>query len=401
MSAKAGSQRSTARTRAVPPMSAKAGSQRSTARTRATKPRERATKSKASPEASARSAAAALSPTGAVVQILDAERPVEALRQFLDNITGDISMHQGQIALGAAQLALLPIAHEHRGGPEARTVIDLVLSRWDAFPDRAGFHARELLRNALAAVGDDPVLVHQLAALVPPDAGPELRFNLACAHAVTGDRDAMLESVEAALAAGASPAEFAREPDFAPYAEDPELHALLDRLASPVIPVDLGPHTTPIRVALDSVVGALLELGEVARLEPPADLRDVLSAERARRIQLPNDYRALLTICDGMTLWDHQFFGTVDYRTETRLAKRAREYLERSARGGEIGIEDCVPLASWGQPNDWLLYDPYGRYREGEPGVVLVLDAGHHALDGVVDALAQLELIARDALTTN
>jgi hypothetical protein len=386
------------RTSAAQP-SAKAGAQRSTPRTRATRPRERATSTKASPEASARSAAAARSPTGAVVQILDADRPVEALRKFLANIPGDISVHQGQIVLGAAQLALLPIAHEHRGGREVHALIDLVLSRWGAFPDRSGFHAQELLRNALAAVGDDRDLVGQLAALVPADASPELHFNLACAHAVTGDRGPMLRAVEAALTAGVSPAQFVRAPDFAAHAGDPELQALLDRVGAPAIPVDLEPHVVPVRVALDSVVKALRELGEIARLEPPATLEAVLAAERARRIQLPNDYRALLTICDGMTLWDHQFFGTLDYRGETPLAKRAREYLELVADA--TGVHDCVPLASWGQPNDWLVYDPHGRYRAGEPGVVLMHESQYHPLDGLVEALAHFEAMARDVFATN
>ena len=51
-------------------------------------------------------------------------------------------------------------------------------------------------------------------------------------------------------------------------------------------------------------------------------------------MQLPNDYRALLTICDGLTLWDHTFFGTVDYKNQTELAKSARRYLEMSASYG-------------------------------------------------------------------
>ncbi|MBS1124861.1 MAG: hypothetical protein H6Q90_7089 [Deltaproteobacteria bacterium] len=280
-----------------------------------------------------------------------------------------------------------------------RQLIDLVLSRWGAFPDRSGFHAQELLRNALAAVGEDRELVGQLAALVPPDAGPELRWSLACAHAVTGERGPMLRAVEAALLAGASPAQFAREPGFAAYAGDPELHALLDRVGTPQIPVDLAPHVLPVRAALDSVIKALRELGEVARLGPPATLEAVLGAERARRIQLPNDYRALLTICDGMTLWDHQFFGTLDYRGDTQLAKQARAYLEMAARANDV--HDFVPIASWGPPNDWLLYDPHGRYRGGEPGLILVHEAESQPLDGLLEALAQLEALVRDALGTN
>ena len=62
---------------------------------------------------------------------------------------------------------------------------------------------------------------------------------------------------------------------------------------------------------------------------PPTTLEDVLVTEKARKIQLPNDYRALLTLADGMKLWDNEFFGTRDYPGDTTLAKRAREYLDR------------------------------------------------------------------------
>jgi hypothetical protein len=347
------------------------------------------------PELSARSA------SGAVVQILDSEQPIDALRTFLEGIEGELSIQQGQIALGSAQLMLLPIAHEHRGGPEVKQLLDLVLSRWGVFPDRTGFHAQEFLRNALAAVGNDRDRVIQLAMLVPSDASPELRFNLACAYAVCGERQAMLRAVRGALMFGASPAAFQRDADFDAYREDDELRSLLERATPPEISVDLRPHMIIVRNAIDTVIETLKEYGETVKLEPPATLDAILAAERAGHVQLPNDYRALLAISDGMQLWDHQFFGTIDYRTDTLLAKRAREYLESSARYGAHGIEDCVPLANWGQPNDWLLYDPFGRYRGGEPGIVLMLNADETALDGVAAALEQFDEVARDVLGTN
>src|SRR5438045_5009388 len=109
---------------------------------------------------------------------------------------------------------LLPIAHEHRGGDEVKQLLDLVLARWHAFPDRTGFHAQEFLRNAFAAVGNDRMRIARLAALVPVDASAELRFNVACALAVAGDRDAMIRAIEIALSAGASPSAFRRDDDF-------------------------------------------------------------------------------------------------------------------------------------------------------------------------------------------
>ncbi|MBA2541309.1 MAG: SMI1/KNR4 family protein [Deltaproteobacteria bacterium] len=341
------------------------------------------------------------SATGAVVQLVDSENPLTALHSFLDSIDGELTIQQGQIALGAAQLMLLPIAQDHRGGLEVKRLLDLVLSRWGRFPERTGFHAQEFLRNALAAVGEDRDRVIQLAMLVPHDAGPELRFNLACAYAVAGERTAMLRAVRTALIAGGSPAAFTRDADFDAYRNDEELRTLLERATPPEISVDVRPHMIVVRNAIDTVIDTLREYGEVVKLEPPATLDNILAAERSRRIQLPNDYRALLTISDGMTLWDHQFFGTLDYRTDTLLAKRAREYLESSARYGAHGIEDCVPLANWGQPNDWLLYDPFGRYRGGEPGVVLMLNADEVHLDGVAQALERFDEIARDVLGTN
>ena len=348
------------------------------------------------PEGSGRTA------SGAVVRMLEADAPIAALRDFLDAIDGPLTIQQGHVALGSAQLMLLPIAHEHRGGPEVKALLDLVLARWGVIPDRTGFHAQEFLRNALAAVGDDRDRVIQLAMLVPTDeASPELRFNLACAYAVAGERTAMLRAVRSALMHGSSPAAFLRDADFDRYRDDTELRDLLERATPPEISVDVRPHMIIVRAAIDTVLETLREYGETVKLEPPASLDTILASERAGKVQLPNDYRALLTISDGMTLWDHQFFGTIDYRTDTLLAKRARDYLEMSARYGARGIEDCVPLANWGQPNDWLLYDPFGRYRGGEPGIVLILDTEEHTVDGVAAALEQFDEVARDVLGTN
>jgi hypothetical protein len=336
-----------------------------------------------------------------VVEILEDEQPIDALRRFLATIDGEASIAQGQIALGSAQLMLLPIAREHRGGDEVKELLDLVLSRWADFPDRAGFHAQEFLRNAFAAVGDDPERIARLVQLVPEDASAELRFNIACAYAVIGTKAAMLQALEAALAAGATPAQVRRDADFLSFAGDPDFDQLLEGAAAPMIPVDVRPHVAPVRTALDSLIATLKEYGEQSELAPPATLDNILATERARRIQLPNDYRALLTLADGMKVWDNQFFGTRDYRTETELAKRAREYLEESAGYGATGIDECIPLANWGQPSDWLLYDPRGTIRRGEPGYVLMLNADELPLENLVAALERLESIASDVLGTN
>ncbi|HEU4734487.1 MAG TPA: SMI1/KNR4 family protein [Kofleriaceae bacterium] len=346
-------------------------------------------------------APAGLSGGSSVVKVLDSREPIEALRTFLAQIPGEATREQGQIVLGSAQLMLLPIAHEHRGGDEVKQLLDLVLARWDAFPDRAGFHAQEFLRNAFAAVGDDRDRIAQLAMRVPPDATSELRFNMAGAYAVCGDRPAMLRALEAALATGATAAQVRRDPDLARFLDDPAMLALLDRAAVPAIPVDVEPHVAPVRAALDALIGTLRELGEHSRLNPPATVEAVLAAERARQIQLPNDYRALLTLTDGMAAWDHEFLGTLDYRADTQLSRRARAFLEMSASYGGIGMDECVPLASWGRPNHWLLYDPRGAVREGAPGYVVMLTADPWPMNDLADALGKIEESVRDALGTN
>jgi hypothetical protein len=335
-----------------------------------------------------------------VVKVLESREPIEALRKFLARIPGEATMEQGQIALGSAQLMLLPIAHEHRGGDEVKQLLDLVLARWDAFPDRSGFHAQEFLRNAFAAVGDDRDRIARLSALVPPDATSELRFNMAGAYAVAGDRPAMLRALEDALAVGATAAQVRRDPDLARFLDDPAVAALLDRTAAPVIPVDLAPHVAPVRAALDAATAAIREVGGQSRLQPPAPLDAVLAAERASKIQLPNDYRALLTVSDGAVLWDHELFGTRDLRGDTPLAHRAREFLAMSASYGGIGMDACVPLASWGQPGHWLVYDPRGVIRDGVPGYVM-LAADPAPVADLTEALRRLEDSARDVLATN
>lgn len=338
-----------------------------------------------------------------VVEILDDPHPIGALRRFLDSIRGEATPQQSQIALGSAQLMLLPIAREHRGGHEVKEVVDLVLQHWPDFGERRrGFHAQEFLRNALAAIGVDRDRISKLEDLIPPGASSELLFNLACAHAVARDKVAMLKAVERALEAGVSPSQFRRDHDFAPYARDPDLAHVLARAEVPAIPVDVEPYISLIRGSLDILVATLREYGESIELHPPVRLDAILDAERARKISLPNDYRALLTITNGMALWDHTFFGVGDYREPTPLAQRAQHYLEMLASFGRTGIHDCVPIANWGQPNDWLLYDRRGSLRGGdEPGYVLMLNSDEHALSDLSAALQHLEYIARETFGTN
>ena len=72
-----------------------------------------------------------------------------------------------------------------------------------------------------------------------------------------------------------------------------------------------------------------------------------------------------------------------------------------SASYGGIGMDDCVPLASWGEPDHWLLYDPRGVVRDGAPGYVMMLTAESSPVADLTEALRRLEDAARDALATN
>jgi hypothetical protein len=332
-----------------------------------------------------------------VVSLVDNEDPITALRRYLDQVPAHATVSQGQIALGSAQLMLLPMAREHAG--EVRGLVDLVLARWDSFPDRTGFHAQEFLRNAIAAIGDDGARLARLVALVPPEASPELRLEVACAYAAAGDRAAMLTAIEAALAAGVSPAQIRRDADLARHVTDPDVAALLSRADAPTpIPVDIAPFVEPVRAAVDRATQTITELGESVSLGPPTTLDAVLAVEAARRVALPNEYRALLTLHDGMKLWEVAFLGTADLRGDTPLAKRARAFLDGAADYGAAGIEQCVPIANWGQPNSWLLYDPRGAFRSGDPGYVILLTSDEWPQPSLVAALGQLAATARDVL---
>jgi hypothetical protein len=334
-----------------------------------------------------------------VVEILDDPHPIGALRRFLDSIKGEATSQQAQIALGSAQLMLLPSEHD-RGTPEVKELVDLVFHHWEDFGERKkGFHAQEFLRNALAAVGVDRERIKLLEDLIPAHATAELLVNLAAAHAVARDKVAMMRAVEHALEAGASATDFRRHADFVPYTSDPDLAVLLARAEVPQIPVDIAPYLPGVRAALDSLLTTLKEFGESVDLRPGVRIDAILDAERVGKVSLPNDYRALLTLTNGMRLWEHEFFAAGDYREPTKLSTRANQYLESSF--GMTGIAECVPVANWGQPKDWLLYDPRGRLRGGEAGYVLVLDTNEEPVEDLAAALVRMEHLAREVLGTN
>ena len=269
-----------------------------------------------------------------VMRILDSEDPIGELREYLAVKGGIASIEAGQVALGAAQLLLL----DARPADEVAAILDLVLDYWDALPDPIGFHTREFLRNALAAVGDDPARISRLLERIPEDPDAELRESL-------------------------------------------------DTLA-------VAPHLPRIRAALDRAIEAVRDFDGVVVLNPPASLDAIRAAERACHISLPDDYRALLSLHDGLRLWDESFLGTLDFTTATDLSARAGDFLDGATRAGS---EHLIPLSNRGT-HSWLLYDPRGAYRRG-PGYVLRVESGSDPQRGLVEFLEHLAAGAREIVS--
>ena len=95
-----------------------------------------------------------------------------ALRRFLDDDRrADATVQQGQIALGSAQLMLLPIAREHRGGAEVKELLDLVLVALGVVPRaRPAFTRRSSCATRSRRSATIAIAIAQLIALVPADA---------------------------------------------------------------------------------------------------------------------------------------------------------------------------------------------------------------------------------------
>jgi hypothetical protein len=310
---------------------------------------------------------------GVVTEIAGADDPVGALTRYADSLGARIPAAAAQTLLGATTLTLAGLASE-RGGDRPNAIVDLILSLWSTLPDPDGYHAQQVLQNAAASVVD-PDRMAAIETLVPPDAASGVLFNLACGWAIAGDRRRMVRTLERALAAGVSPAKVRGDADFSRVLDDPEVERVLASRKTPEIPVDVTRHLEPIRAAVERATAALRAQGDPVMLGTPASLADVLAAELVAGVQLPNDFRALLTLHDGMSLGDDQYLGTRDLRGGTPLHRRAREYIEMSSRYGMAGIDDCVPLSNRGEPNNWLLYDPFGPTRETGPGYVVMLTA--------------------------
>lgn len=280
-----------------------------------------------------------------VIAILESRDPVAALKKYTATLSSKITKIEAQVWLGAAALLLGQPARGDQGRSTVEAIVDGVLDAWPRLPDRTGSHAQDFLRNAAARVVD-ATRMDRLGDHAPADASPDLLFALACGFGRLGDRDHLMAWLARALTAGVSPAQIRRTPDMARYVSEPEVVRLLAAHRAPAIPVDTTRHVAPLRTALDRMLRVLERCRRPVHLAPPVPLADVLAAEAAAGVQLPNDYRALLTLHDGLTLSDRRFFGTRDLRGGTPLHDAAREYIEMSSDYGAQGMEDCVPLAN-------------------------------------------------------
>lgn len=321
-----------------------------------------------------------------VLDILQSARPVGGFTKMANGLVGRVGKEDAEAMLTCATLLLARFGTHARGGREVREIVDAVLGRWDALPQR-GHHAEELLRNALAAVGKDPARYAALASRVPKGkVEAQLVFNLTCAAALAGDDKGMLVAMERALKAGVSPKQIAGDDDLKREGAKPKVRKLLLAHAPKAIPVKVKPHLASVKRAFAVAVHPFEKRGHTVKLGKPATLAKIAAAEKKAKVSFPNDYRALLTLHDGATLYDNVFLGTADW-AGGKVMGAARRFIDDAVACGATGLDDCLPIANLGQPNDWLVYDPRGAARGGKPGYLIILNADELPMKSLVAAL--------------
>jgi hypothetical protein len=321
-----------------------------------------------------------------ILDILQSARPVGGFTKMANGLVGRVGKEDAEAFLSCATLLLARFGTQARGGREVREIVDLVLSRWNGLPQR-GFHAEELLRNALAAIGSDAIRYALLAARVPKGkVEAQLPFNVACAAALAGDEKGMLVAMERALKAGVSPKQIQGDEDLRKIALTPKAKKLLAAFAPKPIPVAIKPHLAAVARALAVASRPFEKRGHRVKLGKPAAATRIAAAEKKAKVSFPNDYRALLTLNDGVRLYDNVILGTADWAGGKVLAS-SRRFIDDSVAYGATGLDDCFPIANLGQPNDWLLYDPRGAARGGKAGYLIILNADELPMKSLVHAL--------------
>ncbi|HEU0030014.1 MAG TPA: SMI1/KNR4 family protein [Kofleriaceae bacterium] len=344
-----------------------------------------------------------------------AERLTSALKQpdgaarfraLVDGLPdGKLAKADAEAVLGLGAIALAGFAGT-RGDREAERVIAAVLARLPQLPKR-GYHFEQFVRNALGVVG--PERLPAVERLVPATVDePAIHLNLACARAAAGDRRGVIAAIERGLAAGMSRHAFANDPELAAMLATKQVAALLSPPKLPAIAWDVAPHVARLSKIVQAFAAKCVAQGDWLELGHASTKSAIVAVEKQLGVPLPNDFRAFLTLHDGLKAghfgYGHrrvsgdEILGLADLgggkrTSDTQLAKWAREWLDGQARHGSSTILDCVPLATFTQTSNWVLYDPIGHYlaevtgKRARPGYIMQMNADAWIVPRFADAL--------------
>jgi hypothetical protein len=150
------------------------------------------------------------------------------------------------------------------------------------------------------------------------------------------------------------------------------------------VPVQNAAPAADVAIAVERAMAAVEKYGLTVQRGGAASFESVLAAEKRAGTAFPADYRVLLTLRDGLVLDGYQFLGTADWLGDTKLAKAARTFATTRR-----GLEKCLAIAHWAQPNHWLFYDPSGGVR-GAPGYMFFHGSERTAIAGLASALEEI-----------
>lgn len=169
---------------------------------------------------------------------------IEETRAALQAAEKEAATQTGRMALRLEQALLeVTVAHALMDEPSQRAAYErareLFESVMETQSDRFGATERELYAVSLLHVGrfqGETGLVHRAVQLLEevvnesPSASPAQRYNLACAHAVAGNRDAALRELARALEMAPVIFSFVEEHDeWKPWRDQPDFRQLLNR----------------------------------------------------------------------------------------------------------------------------------------------------------------------------
>lgn len=170
----------------------------------------------------------------------------------------------GMKLLGKLDAVFLRVARGERS-PEARAEVRALVAalathhRRLSLPGWGELYEQVMAKALVCAVGDRETFGLVLEALMPADdiTFDGLAFNLACLHALFGDRDEALVAIDRALQLGLEPERF-DDPDFDSLRDDPDFIALLGAPPEEGLTARLAEAVDELDVAK---VEALIEAG--------------------------------------------------------------------------------------------------------------------------------------------